>query len=344
MANQFTDGLGKAFVFNKIRPGLRQYFQKAGIAEVPYALFGKLFWASIVPVALIFILKEWPYIVSLQQNVFVELLLAFGFWLITHLLVIAGIITAVYFYLDLRIFNRTKKVEAMLPEFLNMVSENLKGGMAFESALWSSIKPEFGVLGDEMRLTAKKVITGHDVDEAIQMFTQRYESTTLRRSFDLITQGVKGGGKAADVIDEVVDNLDQTRELKQDMEATNLSYVIFIAVIAIVVAPGLFALSFQFLTVLENVSEKVAQAGAENTTSFFNLTELSTTPESFREFSVQAVLVISFFASLMVSIIQKGNIKGGVKYIPMMMIAGYFTYQLLMAAGNLVFGGLVSGG
>ena len=71
---------------------------------------------------------------------------------------------AVYFYVDLKIFNRTKQVEAVLPEFLNMVSENLKGGMAFENALWSSIKPEFGVLGDEMRLTAKKVITGQDIE------------------------------------------------------------------------------------------------------------------------------------------------------------------------------------
>ena len=344
MVNQFTEGVGRAFVFDRIRPHLREYFLKAGIVEVPYALFGKLFWVSLVPVALIFMFQEWRYIVSLEQNVFVNLLLAFVFWLITHLIVIVLIILAVYFYLDLRIFNRTKKVEEMLPEFLNMVSENLKGGMAFENALWSSIKPEFGVLGDEMRLTAKKVITGLDVDKAIYLFTQRYESTTLRRSFDLIIQGVKGGGKAADVIDEVVDNLDQTRELKQDMEATNLSYVIFIAVISIIVAPGLFALSFQFLTVLKDVSEKVAEAETgDSTPGFIKLEKLSITPEEFMKFSEKAVLVITFFSALMVSIIQKGDIKGGVKYIPMMMISGYFMYRVLMVVGNAVFGGLTGG-
>ena len=345
MVNQFTEGLGKALVFEKLRPSLREYFMKAGIVEVPYSLFGKLFWVALLPVIAVFMTKGWPYILSLHQNVFIEFLLAFAFWIITLSLTIAAIIFALYFYLDLRIFNRTKKVEEMLPEFLNMVSENLKGGMAFENALWSSIKPEFGVLGDEMRLTAKKVITGYDLDKAINLFTQRYKSNTLRRSFDLITQGVKGGGKAADVIDEVVDNLDQTHELKQDMEATNLSYVIFITVIAIIVTPGLFALSFQFITVLEGVSEKVRDAGgSEATPSLLRLDELAITPDKFKTFSVQAVLLITFFSALMVSMIQKGDIKGGVKYIPMMMIAGWVMYQILMAAGHAVFGGLGSTG
>ena len=344
MVNQLTEGLGKALIFERFRPAVREYFMKAGIVEVPYSLFGKLFWVVLLPVAFIFITRGWPYILSLHQNAFIEFVLAFTVWIVTHVIVIAAIVLAVYFYVDLKIFNRTKQVEAILPEFLNMVSENLKGGMAFENALWSSIKPEFGVLGDEMRLTAKKVITGQDIDKAIYMFTDRYESNTLKRSFDLIIQGVKGGGKAAEVIDEVVDNLDQTRELKQDMEATNLSYVIFIAVIAVIVTPGLFALSFQFITVLEGVSSKVSAASeGSNAPALLSLDSLAIEPDAFKTFSVQAVLVITFFSSLMVSMLQKGDIKGGVKYVPMMMIAGYFMYQILMLAGSAVFGGLSAG-
>ena len=37
-------------------------------------------------------------------------------WSIVHLAVLAAMAMAAYLYLDLRIFNRTKKMEAVLPE------------------------------------------------------------------------------------------------------------------------------------------------------------------------------------------------------------------------------------
>ena len=80
-----------------------------------------------------------------------------------------------------------------------------------------------------------------------------------------------------------------------------------------------------------------------NAPALLSLDSLAIEPDAFKTFSVQAVLVITFFSSLMVSMLQKGDIKGGVKYVPMMMIAGYFMYQILMLAGSAVFGGLSAG-
>ena len=77
MVNQFTEGFGKALIFERFRPAVREYFMKAGIVEVPYSLFGKLFWVVLLPVAFIFITKGWPYILSLHQNAFIEFVLAF---------------------------------------------------------------------------------------------------------------------------------------------------------------------------------------------------------------------------------------------------------------------------
>jgi hypothetical protein len=36
----------------------------------------------------------------------------------------------------------------------------LKGGMSFDASLWNSVKPEFGVLSEEIQLCTKKVMTG----------------------------------------------------------------------------------------------------------------------------------------------------------------------------------------
>ena len=46
----------------------------------------------------------------------------------------------------------------------------------------------------------------------------------------------------------------------------------------------------------------------------------------FRSFSRIALAVIAFFSSMIVSIIEKGNIQAGVKYIPMFIISTELFY------------------
>lgn len=339
--SELLEGVGKAFVFERLRPGLKQYLSKAGIPEVPYSILGGLFWLSIIPVSYVFIFFVWRILVEKNQNPAIQFVLAVVAWLIVHGTVLTGIGAAIYFYLDLKIFNRTQRMEAVLPDFLRLVSENLKGGMPFEKSLWSAIKPEFGILGQEVRLAAKKVMTGTDVDEAIYEFTSKYNSPMLRRSFDLILEGMKGGGRIAEVIDRVIDTIEETRELKAEMAATNLSYIIFVIIIVVVVAPGLFTLSFQFLTILQGLGERIsssgaAQAGANLPISIGNV---SIDPEDFKDFSRYALMVISVFSSMIISLISKGSIKGGVRFIPLVFLGSQAVYFVAMKIGTSVFSG-----
>ncbi|MBI2144870.1 type II secretion system F family protein [Candidatus Woesearchaeota archaeon] len=340
-ANELFEGVGKAFIFQRLRPKLKSYLSKAGIAEVPYFLIGSFFWISIIPVAYLFIYYIWEKILEKSSSPIIQFFLAVIAWSIVHLGILAAIAIAAYVYLDLKIFNRTKKMEEVLPDFLRLVSENLKGGMPFERSLWSAIKPEFGILGQEVRLAAKKVMTGTDVDEAIIEFTSKYDSPMLRRSFDLILEGMKGGGKIADVIDRVIDTIEETRELKAEMSATNLSYMIFVVVIVVVVAPGLFTLSFQFLTILQGLGERISSSGAQQAGAGMpiNFGSVSVEPEKFKEFSRYALMVISVFASMIISLISKGSIKGGVKFIPLMFLGSQFVYAVAMKIGTSVFAG-----
>ncbi|MBI2140809.1 type II secretion system F family protein [Candidatus Woesearchaeota archaeon] len=341
ISGQMFESVGKAFIFERFRPKLKNYLSKAGISEVPFALMGGLFWLSILPVAYLFIFKAWGIVIEKSHNPVLQFLLAVVSWSIVHFAVLAAIVAVVYFYLDLRIFNRTKRMEAVLPDFLRMVSENLKGGMPFERSLWSAIKPEFGILSQEVRLAAKKVMTGTDVDVAITEFTGKYDSPMLRRSFDLILEGMKGGSKTAEIIDRVIDTIEETKELKADMAATNLSYVIFVIVIVVIVAPGLFTLSFQFLTILQGLGERISSSGAEQAGASLPISfgKVSIEPERFRDFSRYALMVISIFAGMIVSLISKGSIKGGIRFVPFLFIGSQIVYAVAMQIGTSVFAG-----
>jgi len=326
MALLFLEEFGKAFIPDRFRPVLRDYLSKAGIYRIPYSLFGALFYISALLTGMIYIIWIFP-AVSVEVKPVYIIVTTFFSWVVIQLLIAAILMSCVYFYLDLKIFNRTKKMESVMIEFLEFVSENLKGGMAFDKALWSAVKPQFTVLANEVRIASKKAATGEDIEEALMEFAGKYDSPLLSRSFTIIVEGMKSGGRVADVIDRVVENLRETKKIKQELNATVLNYVIFIFFIVVAVAPGLFALAKQLLIVLSDFAVTLAGTLSGSSVNIgVNFTNVAITPGDFTTFSVLALIVISVFSSMVISIIQRANIKGGIKYIPVTVAISLAVY------------------
>ncbi|MEK6967591.1 MAG: type II secretion system F family protein [Nanoarchaeota archaeon] len=346
MWKKFFEEFGKAFVFKQIRPYLRYHFSKAGIYEVPYVLFGILFFVTAAITVVSFWVKVIPWMASLELNAFQ---LFFGFflsWLAIQGFLILIIILIGYSAIDLRIHARTANMEDKLQDYLQFVSENLKGGMSFEKALWAAVRPQFGVLSEEMKLAAKKVMTGSDIEEALSEFTHKYPSELLKRNFQLIIEGTKSGGEISDIIDRVVENLEELKELKGEIRATNLTYMIFIGFVVVVVAPMLFSLSFQFFNILSSFSsllemaQGVGVSGQSPYGNAFNIGGASIDIESFRQFSQGALIITGTSAGMMISIIQHGHLRASVRYIPLFVIISLILYFIFTNIGTSLFGGL----
>ncbi|MAG91770.1 hypothetical protein CMO83_03780 [Candidatus Woesearchaeota archaeon] len=337
----FLEEFGKAFVPKKAIPNLRSYMLKAGFNEVPYRFFGLLFYFSALITTLIFIIFLFPF---LNQNKF-SLIEIYGYaflgWFLIQLFFVTIFVLIIYFFLDFRIYIRTKNMEEQLPDFLQILSANLKGGMTFERALWSAIKPRFDVLGSEMAKASKKVMTGYDTSKALTELSEKYDSPMLRRTVDLIISEVESGGNVAELIDRIVDNLKETKILKQEMAASAIAYVIFISVIVVVISPLLFALSFHLLEVLTNFIDKLSFTTQSVRALPFAFSKASIETQDFRIFSLIALFVISLFSSLIVAIVEKGEIKGGVKYIPIYVFGAMGFYFLFMKILGSVFTGIV---
>lgn len=337
----FIQEFGKAFVPERLRPKLRSYLLKAGIISVPYGFFGILFYFSYFLTFLVYYFGFWGTI-SKQPGYFV-FLYAFLIWVLIPLLFIGIFMICMYLYLDIVIFNRTRKMEEVLPDFLQEVSSNLKGGLSFEKSLWIAIKPRFGILADEIALAAKKVMTGTDVDIALNEFANKYDSPMLRRSMELIVSEIQSGGKVADIIDKVVENLKKTKALKEEMTASVLTYMIFIGAIVIVISPVLFALAYNLLIVISKVAALLATTGSASKSVGFisNVGNISVDKDAFIWFSRLALAVIAFFSSMIVSIIEKGNIQSGVKYIPIFIISTQIVYTIALSIMSVVVDTLI---
>lgn len=335
----FLEEFGKAFVPKKAAPYLRKYLLKAGFNEVPYKFFGLLFYISALITTLIFVAFIYPYLKKF--SLFEVYIYSFLSWFVIQIFFAILFILLVYFYLDLRLYQRTKKMEEHLPDFLQVLSANLKGGMTFERALWSSVKPRFNVLGNEMARASKKVMTGYEVSKALVELSEKYDSLMLRRTVDLIISEVESGGNVADLIDRIVENLKETRALKNELSASAITYVIFISVIVVVISPLLFALSFNLLILLINFIGNLSVATQNVRGLPFIFSRVNINPDNFRIFSIIAIFVVSLFSSLIVSIVEKGYIKAGVKYIPLFVFGSLGFYFLFMKILGVFFGGIL---
>ncbi len=328
MKQNFLEQIGKAIVPKRFRAGLRVYYAKAGIHTIPYKFFGFLFYVILAIVAALYIGFNIYGAVNHLHPLSVGILV-FLFWAITAIILSLTAMGAIYFYLNLKIFSRVKEMDSILPDYLVLVSTNLKGGLSFEKSLWFAIKPEFGVLAEEMGSVSKKVMTGTELKEALQEFAEKYDSPSIKRTMDLITGQIDSGGEIASVLDETIETLRKTKMLKEEMAANTLMFSIFIGAIVTVISPLLFSLALNLLNILISVSASIAPASgaaAMANTPFAALQEIEIDIEDFQIFSVLALSVISVFASMILSIIQNGNIKSGIKYVPLFLVVSIALY------------------
>lgn len=336
----FLEEFGKAFVPKRAIPHLRMFLLKAGIPQVPYKFFGALFYLTALITGVIYLLLVYPFL--LQYSQLILLASSALTWFAIQISLATIIILLIYFYVDLRIFLRTKEMEEMLPDFLQVVSSNLKGGMSFENALLGAINPRFSILANEMAEVSKKVMTGHDIGKALSELGQKYDSPMLKRTIDLMITEVESGGQIAGLIDKIVENIRELKVLKEEISASAIGYTIFIGAIVIVIAPLLFSLSFHLLIVILSFVTRVASATTNVGVLSLSVSEVVVDPQNFKYFSIMSLGVIAFFSSLIVSTVEKGNIKSGLKYIPIFLISSLVLYFVFMKILGAVFSGLIT--
>ncbi len=332
-----AEDFGKAFIPERFRPRIRQYFVKAGFYELPYQWFGVLFYISVIISGVSYSFL-WDYLKRLSPVTL--MVYTFVLFFIIELAFACIMMGFIYLFIDVKIYKRTKEIEKVLPDFLNVVGENLKTGMPIDQALWHAVKPEFGILASEIRVTAKKVATGQDVGDALKDFANKYDSPNVKRSFLLLVESLKGGGEIADIIDKSVEDIRQTNVLKESLSVNAISFVIFITIIVIVISPGLFALAYVLLTILKGFAAQIGEAGVSSAMSFFSFKDISVDLDEFKLFSQLAIGTIALFAAMIISTIYKGDIRSGLKYIPLFITAALIVYTIAFKVLLAVFGGL----
>lgn len=268
------------------------------------------------------------------------LIFLFGVWTAIFAGVVLFLLAATYFFLDYRIYERTRELEAVLPDFLQLASSNIAAGMPIDRALWYSIRPNFGVLAKEMEQVAKATMAGDNLEKSLVDFTKKYDSKLLQRSISILIEGLHAGGEMADLLDKIALNIEDLKIMKKEMAANVTTYAIFILFASIIIAPFLFGLATQLLQIIVDITSSLDLSSSSSSMFTISAADASIVG-NFKIFSVLMLLVTSIFSAAIVSVIRRGNVMEGVKTMPIYALVSVMMYYLSLSFLSGVFGGLI---
>lgn len=259
-----------------------------------------------------------------------------------------GILTAlmlIYVFIMLKVMNRRKQIEAVLADYLQMVSANVQSGLPIDQAMWYAVRPQFGILSKEIETVAKKTMTGSELDSALMEFADRYESDTLRKSMILLIEGLKAGGAVGNLLNKISYNIKETEIMRKEMASSVTVYSIFIMFSTLIAAPLLFSVSNQLIVLMTELLSTVDLGSIENTLGQsqlpLNIGNIEITPEGFQRFVLAMLAISASFASLLIATVKRGDYKEGIKWVPIYVGLSIVIFIIFRAIFSKVIGGIV---
>jgi flagellar protein FlaJ len=249
-----------------------------------------------------------------------------------------------YLFVSFSVDSKTRLVEEVLPDALQLMSSNIRAGLTTDKALLLAARPEFGPLSEELRRVGRETMTGRNFAYALSKTTKRIKSESLNRTIDLIVNSMKSGGKLADLLDKTANDLRDQDMVKKEISASVLMYVIFIFVAIAFGAPLLFAMSSFLVKMLTQNMEIISKGMpvGEMAGAPISISKSSLKPEFINMFAIISLGVSSTFGSIIIGLILRGDNKSGLKYLPLLLLISIGLFLLGSYAMSTVFGGMMA--
>jgi flagellar protein FlaJ len=240
--------------------------------------------------------------------------------------------------------NRSKFVEEILPDVLRLLSANIRSGLTIDKALLLTARPEFGFFEKDIKKAAKDVFSGETIENALKKIVEKFNSKILKRSIELLVEGISRGGNLPNLLDSLAEDIRQIKTLKKEVSSIVMMYVIFIFIAVGVGAPLLYAVSGFLAETMGRLGGKI---GAERGVFMaipsigFRLTEMKISPEFMNLYSILAITVTSIFGGMLIGLVQEGSERAGLKFIPIILALSLTVFFITKIIITKTFGGMI---
>jgi archaeal flagellar protein FlaJ len=228
---------------------------------------------------------------------------------------------------------RVKKIEAVFPDFLQLMSSNLHAGITIDRAMLLSAREEFAPLDKEILKAGRDIATGKEIRTALLDMSKRIKSPKISKTIKLILSGISAGGNVATLLEETSTSMKNSDFMEKKATSNVLMYIIFIFLAVSIGSPGLFGLSNLLVDVLTTILSGLPEIENSNMPITLSAINISTTFIFY--FSIVFIIALDVMASLVLGLVSKGKEKEGLKYFPALLgisLSIFFIIKILLAS------------
>lgn len=308
------------------RKGFNQLEIYSGHKKNSDEILGKSLVIGFILAPIIFFI---PIVFSVDNNNYYTLS-AFGIFIIIQIIT--------YLFVYFKAEERTKRVEAALPDVFQIVAANLRAGMTPYKALKQSTRKEFGPLAEEIRKAISRGLGTESFSSILLRISENVKSDLVDRSLKLFTTAMRSGGNLATLLEDIATDISETRALKNELKTSTKTYTAFIMFTVIIGAPLLLAISVNFVKMISSMQ---AQTVSQDLTfgMGFLMGVVEITPDFLIKISVINIVITSILSSTLLGVINEGKAKSGLRYVPIIMISCIVVFFIAInVVGNLLSG------
>ena len=333
MVNNLSVSIAKIFP-KSFRHHIAHEIKYAGFYQHPDTWITRVFVSDILFATVVTYFTYWllPFF---NEYPFVEfmVLLAIGFSLPYSVLVLLS-------------DKRTTEMETSFPDALRLIASNIRAGFTPERALWNSIRPEFGILAEELHKAAVSTMAGASLVDALRLLASRTKSRMIKRNLALIIEGMQSGGELSELLDRTSEDLREKAILFGEMQSMLRMYVLFIMFATIVGAPLLYAASGFFVELNSRmaglIGPEISQAAAVTGGPISISVGGFYIPSQELDFFMSVnILITSIGASLVIGELNYGRGIRGLRYLPIFSTAGLVIYFVVKFIVTTTFFGIM---
>lgn len=219
-------------------------------------------------------------------------------------------------------YQEKKDIEEQFIIFVNDLTESIDSGMTLPIALRHTSKKDYRSLTPYVREIYSKVDWGVPFEKALQLFSEKIDSTPIKRSIGTIIETYKVGGKISDTLRAIGQSLVEISKIKQERTASVqsqivTSYLIFFVFIFILIVLKTF--------LIPAIQTMETPAGAQ----IGGGVSAAIPTDLYAQTFVNFIIVQGFFAGLATGKMAEGSAAAGIKHSIVLIVIGYTIFSLL---------------
>ncbi|HDQ59684.1 MAG TPA: hypothetical protein ENN30_00655 [Candidatus Woesearchaeota archaeon] len=258
---------------------------------------------------------------------------------------ISAICVMAYYFISTGIVSlyteqRARFIETSLPDLLLIMAANVRSGLPTDEALILSARPEFGFLAERIKKSGKAIASGEPVAEALEQVPKNINSPLLEQTIELINEGINSGGELATLLESIANDIRNTALINKEVRSIIFVYAAFISIAVVLIAPVLYAVSVQLASILTGLTQSLAFEFMSKQAVAVQLRPTELSSNFLFNFALVNLVIISVFGSLMIALINKGDQKYGLRYIPVVLTISLVLFYLARIVLQSFFGAI----